>query len=164
MDITDFDFMREKMTKVVDNIHMYEEYIQVYEERDKDGNRKPSGTPGMYFVNMIDDGLIDRKEVYHLGDIVRGIAPARVSDDQIFLVSLGGMPILDVGWGYECYKKAQELNIGTKLKVWDTPYLIWPYPFDSILLCFIGRHAQGIYIRISIYFAFWGTVSPCKDI
>ena len=31
MDITDFDFMREKMTKVVDNIHMYEEYIQVYE-------------------------------------------------------------------------------------------------------------------------------------
>ena len=116
--------MREKMTKVVDNIHMYEEYIQVYEERDKDGNRKPSGTPGMYFVNMIDDGLIDRKEVYHLGDIVRGIAPARVSDDQIFLVSLGGMPILDVGWGYECYKKAQELNIGTKLKVWDTPYLI----------------------------------------
>lgn len=38
---------------------------------------------------MIDDGLIDRKEVYHLGDIVRGIAPARVSDDQIFLVSLG---------------------------------------------------------------------------
>ena len=124
MDITDFDVMREKMTKVVDNIHMYEEYIQVYEERDKDGNRKPSGTPGMYFVNMIDDGLIDRKEVYHLGDIVRGIAPARVSDDQIFLVSLGGMPILDVGWGYECYKKAQELNIGTKLKVWDTPYLI----------------------------------------
>lgn len=123
IDITDHEFMKDNMTKVVDNIQMYEEYIEVYEERDKDGNRKPSGTPGMYFVNMIDDGLIDKKEVYHLGDIVRGIAPARTSDDQIFLVSLGGMPILDVGWGNECYQSALKQGIGTKLKLWDEPYL-----------------------------------------
>lgn len=123
IDITDHEYMKDKMTKVVDNIQMYEEYIEVYEERDKDGNRKPSGTPGMYFVNMIDDGLIDKKEVYHLGDIVRGIAPGRTSDDQTFLVSLGGMPILDVGWGYECYQSALKQGIGTKLKLWDEPFL-----------------------------------------
>ncbi|MDD7403965.1 MAG: tyramine oxidase subunit B [Butyribacter sp.] len=123
MDMTDHNFMKDHMTKVVDNIHMYEEYIEVYEEYDADGNRKSSGTPGMYFVNMIEDGLIDKKEVYHLGDIVRGTAPGRTSDDQMFLVSLGGMPILDIGWGYECWQNALKKGIGTKLKLWDKPYL-----------------------------------------
>lgn len=124
VDFTDHDFIKDHMTKVVDNIHMYEEYIEVYEEYYPDGSRKSSGTPGMYFVNMIEDGLIDKKEVYHLGDIVRGIAPARVSDDQIFLVSLGGMPILDVGWGYECYQQAKKKGLGTTLNLWDTPFLV----------------------------------------
>ena len=123
MDMTDHTFIQKNMTKVVDNIHMYEEYIEVYQKYDKDGNRKSSGTPGMYFVNMIEDGLIDKKEVYHLGDIVRGIAPGRTSDDQMFLVSLGGMPILDLGWGFECWQKALRMGIGTKLKLWDTPFL-----------------------------------------
>lgn len=124
VDFTDHDFIKDHMTKVVDNIHMYEEYIEVYQEYNPDGSRKSSGTPGMYFVNMIEDGLIDKKEVYHLGDIVRGIAPARVSDDQIFLVSLGGMPILDVGWGYECYQQAKKKGLGTTLNLWDTPFLV----------------------------------------
>lgn len=123
MDMTDHDFIKDNMTKVVDNIHMYEEYIKVYEERDVNGKRKSSGTPGMYFVNMIEDGLIEKNDVYHLGDIVRGIAPGRLSDDQMFLVSLGGMPILDLGWGYECWQNALKQGIGTKLKLWDTPYL-----------------------------------------
>ena len=76
----------------------------------------------MYFVNEIFDGKIRREEVQHLGDIVRGIAPGRTSEDEIILVSLGGMPILDVGWGYDCYKKARELGIGTELELWDEPY------------------------------------------
>lgn len=124
VDFTDHDFIKDHMTKVVDNIHMYEEYIEVYQEYYPDGSRKSSGTPGMYFVNMIEDGLIDKKEVYHLGDIVRGIAPARVSDDQIFLISLGGMPILDVGWGYECYQQAKKKGLGTTLNLWETPFLV----------------------------------------
>ena len=124
MDISDHTFMKDHMTKVVDNIHMYEEYIKVYEEYEKDGTRKSSGTPGMYFVNMISDGLIDAKEVKHLGDIVRGIVPARESDKEIILVSLGGMPVLDVAWGHDCYMKAKGLGIGTKLNLWQTPYLL----------------------------------------
>lgn len=123
MDISDMNFMRDKMTKVVDNIHMYEEYINVYQKYDENGKRLPNGTPGMYFVNMISDGEIDRDEVYHLGDIVRGIAPGRTSDDQIFLVSVGGMPIEDVAWGYECWQNARKLGIGTELKLWDAPYM-----------------------------------------
>lgn len=124
VDFTDHDFIKDHMTKVVDNIHMYEEYIEVYQEYYPDGSRKSSGTPGMYFVNMIEDGLIDKKEVYHLGDIVRGIALGRTSEDQIFLVSLGGMPILDIGWGYECFQNAIKKGLGTTLNLWDSPYLV----------------------------------------
>lgn len=119
----DLDFIEKHVTKVVDNIHMYEEYIQVYQLYDEEGNRLSSGTPGMFFVNMVSDGKIQKSEIQHLGEIVRGITPGRTSDDEIILVSLGGMPILDVGWGYECYKSAQEKGIGTKLKLWDEPYM-----------------------------------------
>lgn len=123
MGLTDLSFARDHMTKVVDNIKMYEEYIEEFEEFDKEtGERLPSGIPGMYFVNMIQDGEIDKKEVKHLGDIVRGIVPGRTSEDEMFLVSVGGMPILDVAWGKTCYDTAMEHGYGTKLKLWDTPY------------------------------------------
>ena len=119
----DLEFIRDHMTKVVDNIHMYEEYINVYQEYDEDGNRLSMGTPGMFFVNMVTDGWISSSDIQHLGNIIRGIDKGRTSDDERILVSLGGMPILDVGWGYECYHKALELGIGTKLKLWDSPFL-----------------------------------------
>ena len=119
----DLDFIEKHVTKVVDNIHMYEEYIQVYQVYDEKGKRLSSGTPGMFFVNMVTDGKLERSDIQHLGEIVRGIAPGRTGEDEIILVSLGGMPILDVGWGYECYKTALEKGIGTKLKLWDEPYL-----------------------------------------
>lgn len=119
----DLDYIEKNVTKVVDNIHMYEEYIQVYQLYDKDGNRLSSGTPGMFFVNMVNDGKIEPEDIQYLGDIVRGMAPGRTSEDEVILVSLGGMPILDVGWGYECYQTALKRGIGTKLKLWDEPYL-----------------------------------------
>ncbi len=119
----DLDFIEKKVSKVVDNIHMYEEYVPIYQEYDDNGNRLSTGTPGIFFVNMITDGKIQSQEVQQLGDIIRGISPGRTDESEIFLVSLGGMPILDVGWGYECYKNALEKGIGTKLKLWDKPYL-----------------------------------------
>ena len=119
----DLDYIEKNVTKVVDNIRMYEEYIQVYQQYDEQGNRLSSGTPGMFFVNMVTDGKIKPEDIQHLGDIVRGISPGRSSDDEVILVSLGGMPILDVGWGYECYQNAMAKGIGTKLKLWDEPYL-----------------------------------------
>ena len=122
MDI-DLEFVRDHVTKVVDNIRMYEDYVNVYQEWDEEGNRISLGTPGIHFVNMVSDGWIEKKDIKHLGNIMRGIEEGRTSKDEIFLVSLGGMPILDVGWGYECYHRAVRESIGTKLKLWDTPYL-----------------------------------------
>ena len=77
----------------------------------------------MYYVNMVMDGIIDRSEVAEIGDIIRGKEIGRNCDDQVIWVSVGGMPILDVGWGYECNHNAMELGIGTKLNLWDKPYL-----------------------------------------
>lgn len=119
----DLEFVRRHVTKVVDNIHMYEEYVNVYQEWDEDGNRISLGTPGIHFVNMVSDGWIESSDIQQLGNIMRGLEPGRTSDDEIILVSLGGMPILDVGWGCECYHRALELGVGTKLKLWDEPFL-----------------------------------------
>lgn len=119
----DLAYIRDHVTKVVDNIHMYEEYIHVYQEYDENGNRRSSGTPGMFFVNMITDGEIEASEVQSLGNIVRGVDPGRTSEEEVILVSVGGMPILDVAWGHDCYENAVKNGIGTKLKLWDTPYL-----------------------------------------
>ncbi len=119
----DLSFIRDHVTKVVDNIHMYEDYIEIYQEYDKEGNRISTGTPGIFFAHMVNDGEIDQSSVQSLGDIARKLSPGRTNKDEIILVSVGGMPILDVGWGYECYLNAKKSNIGTKLRVWDKPYL-----------------------------------------
>lgn len=119
----DLEFVRRHVTKVVDNIHMYEEYVNVYQEWDEDGNRISLGTPGIHFVNMVSDGWIESSDIQQLGNIMRGLEPGRTSDDEIILVSLGGMPILDVGWGCECYHRALELGVGTGLTLWDEPFL-----------------------------------------
>lgn len=120
----DLDFVEKKCTKVVDNIHMYEDYIEEFQEYDKEtGERIPGGCPGMWFVNMIEDKKIPKTAVQNLGDIIRSIAPGRTSEDEIILTCLGGMPIEDVGWGYECYHSALKQGIGTKLKIWDAPYM-----------------------------------------
>lgn len=122
MDV-DYEFTKRHITKVVDNLGMYEEYIKVYQEYDKDGRPVSMGTPGMAYVNMITEGAITKDDVQHLGDIVRGLQPGRTRDDEIIMISLGGMPVLDVGWGHECYRKALAEGIGTRLRLWDQPYL-----------------------------------------
>ncbi|MGN0152916.1 MAG: tyramine oxidase subunit B [Lachnospiraceae bacterium] len=123
MDI-DEGFMKDHMTKVVENLGMYEEYINVYQEYGADGKRLSHGVPGMNFVHMIREGSIEEKDVKILGDIVRGRTPARTSEEEMMIICVNGMPVLDVAWGYECYKKAIEKGIGTPLTLWNEPYLL----------------------------------------
>ena len=78
---------------------------------------------GIHFIHLVREGKIKREQVLNLCDIVNGLTPGRKSRDEIVMCSSGGMPIEDVGWGYDCYKKALEKNIGTKLNLWDKPYL-----------------------------------------
>ena len=121
----DYDFMNKNMTKVVDNYPMYEDYLEEVEVEIDEKTGKPMAPwcPGCCWAQMVQDGRMDKSDIQSLGAIVNGVNPGRTSEDELILVNVGGMPILDVGWGYECYQSALEKGIGTKLNLWDTPYL-----------------------------------------
>ncbi len=110
------------VTKIVDNYGMYENYSE--EDQlgyDQEGVRLPSGCMGEEFVHMVQDGLIQRESIVGLGEIVTGKKPGRTTEEEVIFVSIEGMPIEDVAWGYECYMSAKEQGVGTKLNLWEKP-------------------------------------------
>ena len=50
--------------------------------------------------------------------------PVHRKEDEIVLYSIGGMPVEDIAWGTVVYRNALKKNIGTKLKLWDSPSMI----------------------------------------
>ena len=123
----DRDYMNNSMTKVVDNYGMYVNYLEEFTEESKfdpeTGKPITPWCPGCVWAEEVIAGNLDKNTIQTLGGIVRGVEPGRTSEEETIIVNVGGMPILDIGWGYECYKTALENGIGTKLKVWDTPFL-----------------------------------------
>ena len=122
----DKDFVAKNVLKVVDNIKMYETYLfdrNLAIRADPENAKKPIGCVGLNFLDMAEKGMFPKSDIHSLGSIVKGEFPGRTSDDQIIFVAFDGMPVLDVAWGCECYKSALKNGIGTKLKVWDRPYL-----------------------------------------
>ena len=113
-------------TMVVDNYGMYEKYMNNFIARgefDELGNKREWCIMGMHFIHEVNQKKIPRNKVINLCDIVNGISNGRSSKDEIIMCSIGGMPLEDISWGYECYKKANEIGIGTKLNLWDEPYM-----------------------------------------
>lgn len=102
---------------VCDLYPMYEDW------RDELGRHDTCGTLGNLWVDMVDDGELDRSQVVDLGDVVAGKRPVRTSEDDIVFFSIGGIPIEDVAWGTAVYRRALELGIGTKLTLWEHPAL-----------------------------------------
>lgn len=114
------------MKLVVDNYGMYEKYLSNFIARgpvDDFGNKREWCIMGMHFVHLVNEGKIAREEVLNLSDIVNGISKGRTSDDEIVMCSIGGMPIEDLAWGFDCYESAKEKGLGTTLKLWDEPFL-----------------------------------------
>ena len=115
-----FDMDSEEMkecTLVVDNLQLYEAWEEEYPYPSFGVNN----IIGSKFTDMAHDGMISKKDIIDLGDIIYGKRPGRVSDDQIFVNSVGGMPVEDDAWGKICYEKAKELGLGVKLKLWEQP-------------------------------------------
>lgn len=120
----DADYMNNHVTKVVDNYAMYVDYNEELEaELDDEGNPLVPWCPGCVWAQMVEEGTMDKDTIRSLGGIIRGIEKGRSEEDELIIVNVGGMPILDVGWGYECYQTALKKGIGTKLKVWDNPFM-----------------------------------------
>lgn len=105
--------------KVVDNTRLYEAW---YEEVPKPAH---DHIPiiGVRFMDMIAEGKMDKAQLEDIGKIVAGEAPGRVNDEEIIMLSVGGMPVEDVAWGTAVYRNALQRNIGVKLNLWDTPAL-----------------------------------------
>ena len=118
------DFTKTKM--VVDNYGMYKKYLSNFIARgpvDEFGNKREWVIMGIHFVHLVESGVVERDKVINLCDIVNGLSKGRESKDEVVMCSIGGMPLEDLSWGYDCYSKALELGIGTKLNLWDEPYM-----------------------------------------
>ena len=104
-------------TLVVDNIKLYEAWAEEFPYPSFGANN----IIGSKFTDMAHDGIISMEDIIDLGDIIYGKKPGRTDDDQIFVYSVGGMPVEDVAWGKVCYEKAKELGLGTSLRLWEQP-------------------------------------------
>lgn len=81
------------------------------------------GIPGTHFHDLMREGKLNPSKLEQIGDISAGRIPARTSDDEIILYSVGGMPVEDVAWATEVYENAKAKGIGTVLPLWETPAL-----------------------------------------
>ncbi|WP_425642163.1 tyramine oxidase subunit B [Marinomonas gallaica] len=110
---------QDDVRKVLDNTGLYEAW---FEEVPKPAhNHIPM--PGVRFMDMIDEGLITADHLEDLGKIVAGKSVGRQNDEEIIILSVGGMPVEDVAWATKIYRNAIEKGIGVKLNLWDTPAL-----------------------------------------
>lgn len=105
--------------KVADNVKMYEAWA-----RDAGyPTHKRISLLGGKFMDMIHDGVMAQEDLVELGAVVAGAAVGRRGDDDIVLLSVGGMPVEDVAWGTIVYRNALASGIGTKLNLWERPAL-----------------------------------------
>lgn len=81
------------------------------------------GIWGMHLVDRVRDGRMKPEQFEDIGEIIQGKTPGRQNDDEIFIYSVGGMPVEDVAWATKIYRNALRDGIGTKLTLWDEPEL-----------------------------------------
>ncbi|HKT75542.1 MAG TPA: tyramine oxidase subunit B [Sphingobium sp.] len=105
--------------KAVDNTGLYEAW---FDELPKPAH---AFVPiiGVKFMDMIAEGKMTKEQVEDLGKIVAGDAPGRQNDEEIIIMSVGGMPVEDVAWGKVVYDNAVSKGLGVTLDLWDTPAL-----------------------------------------
>lgn len=116
------DFLSAPNVKLVaDNYLMYEGWGT---GRELPTQKTVSTLLGMGFYDAVCENKISKSEIADMGGILLGEQVGRDNEDQIIVYAVGGMPVEDVAWGYDVYKRALELGIGTKLNLWETPELL----------------------------------------
>ena len=115
----DDDFIIKRARNVADNILLYE----AWEEEYKPDAFMTIPIPAVRVEDLAAEGKMKKEKLDDLGDVLMGKVPVHRDPDEIVIYSVGGMPVEDVAWGKKCYEKALKLGIGTKLNLWETPYL-----------------------------------------
>lgn len=110
---------QDDVRKVMDNIGLYEAW---HAEVPKPAHENIP-IIGCRFMDMIDEGLITKEQIEDLGAIAAGDSPGRKNDEEIIVLSVGGLPTEDVAWATKVYRNAIEHGIGVKLNLWETPAL-----------------------------------------
>jgi ornithine cyclodeaminase len=105
--------------KVLDNTGLYEAW---FDECPKPVHQVIP-VVGIRFLDLADEGRISRDQLEDLGRIVAGAAPGRRNDDEIIIMSVGGMAVEDVAWATVVYRNAIKQGIGVELNLWDQPAL-----------------------------------------
>lgn len=115
----DKEFVLNRAALVVDNWKMYESW----KEELSQPYSSTMGLIGTYYLDWIAEGSMEPSHITDLGDIITGKKAGRKNNDEKVLFGMGGMPVYDIAWSYEIFKKASEMGLGTKLNIWDSPYL-----------------------------------------
>jgi ornithine cyclodeaminase len=105
--------------KVLDNTGLYQAW---FEELPKPAHHCVP-VIGVRFMDMIAEGKMRLEDVEDIGKIIAGAAQGRKNDEEIIIMSVGGMPVEDVAWGTVVYRNAIEKGIGVTLNLWETPVL-----------------------------------------
>lgn len=107
---------------VWDNTKMHEVYFDEHLLLPED-QRFINGIGVQIYRMCYENKLPPISEGTSLGDIICGTKPGRTSDEERICFIAGGMPVWDVGWGYELYLNAKKMGLGQTLKLWNSPYL-----------------------------------------
>lgn len=105
--------------KVLDNTGLYQAW---FEEVPKPAHNIIP-LVGVRFMDMVEEGKLSMSDLEDIGAIVSGATPARQNDEEIIVMSVGGMPVEDVAWATKIYRRAIAENIGVKLNLWQEPVL-----------------------------------------
>ncbi|MEH0370402.1 tyramine oxidase subunit B [Vibrio mimicus] len=110
---------RGDVRKVLDNTGLYQAW---YEEVPKPAHNTIP-LVGVRFMDMLEEGTLTLNDLDDLGSIVAGETPKRRNDEEIIILSVGGMPVEDVAWATKIYRNAKKKGIGVSLNLWDKPEL-----------------------------------------
>lgn len=108
-----------EIRKVLDFTGLYE----AYEEEMPAPVHRFIPAVGVRWFDLAGEGRIDRASLEDLGRITSGDAPGRQNDDEIIMLSVGGMAVEDVAWGTHVYRRAVAQGIGVRLNLWNEPAL-----------------------------------------
>lgn len=115
----DDDFILNRARNVADNIQLYEAWAEEMEFP----AYHSIPIPAVHCMDLMAEDKMRKDQIDDLGDVLTGKVPVHRKDDEIVIYSVGGMPIEDIAWGTIVYRNALAKGIGTKLNLWQTPYL-----------------------------------------
>lgn len=104
---------------VVDSWRLYDAWAEEYGDQAYEN----LGIIGTHWHDLIEAGKMDADRIEEVADVVTGDLPGRRSEDEVILYSAGGMPVEDVAWATDVYRRARREGIGTPLNLWDAPTL-----------------------------------------